>query len=454
MPKYISKLRVKFEKGSALAMALVIVGVASILFMGVMGYIISQIKYASHMEAKEKALHIADAGINYYKWYLAHSVEGMYMQEIADFWQNNDPLGTNETYEADYEGIGKYAIDVVKPEVGSTVITVTVTGWTYKKPDVKRILRVTMRPRSWSEYAILANSNIEIESGEEIDGLVHSNGGIRFDGVCNNEVTSSVESYTYDDGSHDGVVKDGIWSSWINEYNTTLDSEVFLGGKTFPVPAKDFDSVLTSFSLIFDKAHELNFDYSPATKAHQIILKGDKIDVKRVVNEKDGRVTGTQDVASDVSLPDIAAIYVDKNIWVEGTLGAGKKLVIASNNPSVSHGNIYISDDVKYENYVSGTVLGLVAKNNIDVVKDSSENLRIDAAMLAQIGRVGRDDYGDSKGTLTIHGAIATNQGYGFKGYQNVNIGFDSNLLLNPPPFFPIEGIYRTDFWNEIKNAE
>ena len=124
---------------------------------------------------------------------------------------------------------------------------------------------------------------------------------------------------------------------------------------------------------------------------------------------------------------------------------------MASNNPSVSHGNIYISNDVTYEDYVSGTVLGLVAKNDIGIVEDSEDDLRIDAAMLAQIGKVGREDYGDSKSTLTIHGAIATNQGYGFAGYQNVVIGFDSNLLLNPPPFFPIEGVYRTDFWNEIK---
>ncbi|KKT88215.1 MAG: hypothetical protein UW95_C0016G0019 [Parcubacteria group bacterium GW2011_GWC1_45_14] len=431
-----------------MALALVIISIASILFSGAVTYITSQIRYVSHMEAKEKSLHVADAGLNYYKWYLAHAVEGMYMQEIADFWQETDPYpkGVNEPVEEDFEGIGKYRINVEKPSVGSTVVSVTVTGWTYKKPEVKRTLKATLRPRSWSEYAILANSEIEISEGEQIDGLVHSNGGIKFDGVCNNEVTSSVENYLYGGTTN----KLGVWTGWSDEYNTLQDSEVFLGGKNFPVPAKDFDSVLTSFSLIFEKAQELNFDYSTATKAHQIILKGDKIDVNRVINEKDGKVTQVQNVVSNVDLPDVAAIYVDKNIWIEGHLGSGKKLVVAANNPSVSHGNIYIGNDVYYDDYVSGTVLGLVAKNNVEVVQDSEDDLRIDAAMLAQIGKVGRMDYGDSKGTLTIHGAIATNQGYGFSGYANVNIGFDSNLLLNPPPFFPIEGVYRTDFWNEI----
>ncbi|KKU55483.1 MAG: hypothetical protein UY41_C0004G0010 [Candidatus Moranbacteria bacterium GW2011_GWE1_49_15] len=436
------------KKGTAMALALVIISIASILFLGTVGYITSQLRYVSHMEAKERSLHIADAGLNYYKWYLAHAVEGMYMQEIADFWQQDPaPQGVDAPVEADFDSIGKYSISVEKPSLGSTVVGVTVTGWTYKKPEVKRTVKATLRPRSWSEYALLANSDIEISEGEQIDGLVHSNGGIRFDGVANNEVTSSVETYLYN-GSD---TKFGVWTDWVGEYNSLQDSEVFLGGKNFPVPVKDFDSVLTSFSLIFDEAQELNFDYSPATKAHQIILKGDKIDVNRVINEKDGKVTQVQNVVTDAPLPDVAAIYVNKNIWIEGSLGSGKKLVVASNNPSVSHGNIYISNDVTYEDYVSGTVLGLVAKNDIGIVEDSEDDLRIDAAMLAQIGKVGREDYGDSKSTLTIHGAIATNQGYGFAGYQNVVIGFDSNLLLNPPPFFPIEGVYRTDFWNEIK---
>ena len=432
----------KIEKGSALALTLVVVSVASIIFLGIINYIVSQIRYSSHVEARESALHVADAGLNFYKWYLAHAVEGMYMQEIADFWQETDPYpyGVASPYEADFDGIGAYKISVEEPSVGSTVIEIEVIGWTYKKPNVKRTIHATLRPRSWSEYAILANSDIEIEDGEEVNGLVHSNGGIKFDGVCHNEVTSALTDYLYQ-GS---ILKDGVWTTKPEE------DEVFLGGKRFPAPIKDFDSVLTTFSQIFNAAVDLDFDYSPATKGHQFVLNYDTVSVYRVINTNNGVVTGKQEVSLDKELPDVGAIYVDKNVWVEGTLGSGKKLVIASNQPSVTHANIYISNDIEYEDYVSGTVLGLVAKNDIEVVEGSEDDLRIDAALLAQLGRVGREDYGDTKSKITVFGAIATNQGYGFNGYTTKEIEFDSNLLLNPPPFFPIEGVYRVDFWNEI----
>ena len=438
----------RVKKGSAMALTLIVISVASVLFLGLMNYIVSQIKYGSYVEAREGALHVADAGVEFYKWYLAHITEGMYMQEIADFWEETSPYphGVNSTHEGAIDGVGEYEIDVTSvPSGGSTVVKIEVRGWTDKKPDVVRTITATLRPRSWSEYAILANSDIEIVDGEEIDGLVHSNGGIKFDGICHNEVTSALTDYDYG-----GVIKDGVWTSWGGEYNTNMSSDVFLGGKEFPVPVKDFDSVVTTFSQIFDEAVILGFDYSPATKGHQFVLNGDTIDVYRVINTKNGAITKTQTVTIGAALPDIGAIYVDKNVWVEGILGSGKKLVIAANNPSVEHGNIRISNDIKYEDYVSGTVLGLVAKNDIEVVEDSEDDLRIDAALLAQVGKVFRDDHGDSKSTITVHGAIATNQGYGFQGYSTKNIGFDSNLLLNPPPFFPIEGVYRVDLWNEI----
>ena len=447
----LSLLKIK-EKGSIMATTLVILSVVSILFTGLITYIISQINYSSHMAAKESALHVADAGIDFYKWYLAHETDGMQMQEILAFWEETSPYpyGVNTAYEADYNGIGKYSIEVITPVGGSSIITVKSTGWTYKKPNAKRIISAQMRVGSWSEYVILSNSDLEIEDGEDIQGKVHSNGGIKFDGVGHNEVTSAVPDYLY---SGTGTTKDGIWTSWAGEYNTNMSSNVFLNGKTFPAPAKDFDTVTASFLEIFDAAQLIDLDFSPATKGHQVILKGDKIDVFQVVNTDDGVVTKTQDTSPakiDFPLPDIGAIYVNKNIWVEGTIGNGKRLVIASNNPSVTHGNIFISNDITYSDYTSGTVLGLVAKNDIEVIDNCEDDLRIDAALLAQTGRVGRSNYGTTKSLITVYGAIATNQPYGFNGFTSKDIIFDNSLLLNPPPYFPIEGIYRLDQWSEI----
>lgn len=443
------KIKTKNNQGSALSYTLIIVSISAILFSGIIGYVASQVNYSYRVAASERALHVADAGIDFYKWYLAHETDGMQMQEIIDFWEETSPYpyGVDIPYESDFNGIGKFHLTVTPPGSGSTIITVESVAWTYDRPEVTRTIRARLRVGSWSEYVILANTDIVVEDGEDVDGKVHANGGIRFDGVAHNVVSSAVSGYVDPDS---GLTKDGVWTSWAGEYNTNMGSNVFLVGKKFPVPEKDFDSVTASFSQIFDAAEEINLNFSPSTKGRLIVLDGNKVNIYDVLNTNKGVVTRTHPTQMNVDLPDVAAIYVDKNIWVEGHLGSGKKLVIAANNPSVEHGNIFISNDIIYDDYVSGTVLGLVAKNDIEVVEDSEDDLRIDAALLAQIGRVGRSDYGNSKSKITIYGAIATNQGYGFTGYVNKDIIFDSSLIFNPPPYFPIEGIYKLDNWNAL----
>jgi len=56
-------------------------------------------------------------------------------------------------------------------------------------------------------------------SDTNIFGPVHSNNGVRFDGVANNLITSSVESYLDPDTNS---IKPGVWTSQSNE------EEVFL----------------------------------------------------------------------------------------------------------------------------------------------------------------------------------------------------------------------------------
>lgn len=429
----------KTKKGAGLGFAIIIISIAAIIFSGLISYVASQLKYGSQVASTERALHIADAGIEFYKWYLAHETEGMQMQEIIDFWKEVDPYpyGVKSSYESDYNGVGKFRLSVTPPVEGSTVILVECVGWTYDNPEITRTIEARLRVGSWSEYVILANSDIYVEDGEDVSGKVHSNGSIRFDGIAHNVVSSA-------------DAENGVWTSWVGEYNTNMGSNVFLVGKKFPVPEKDFDTVTASFSQIFDAAQEIDLDFSPSSKGKQIVLNGDKVSVYDVLNTKKGVVTKTHPVKINFDLPDIAAIYVDKNIWVEGNLGFGKKLVIAANNPSVTHGNIFISNDITYDDYVSGTVLGLVAKNDIEVVENSEDDLRIDAALLAQMGRVGRSDYGNTKSKITVYGAIATNQGYGFSGYSSKDIIFDNSLIYSPPPYFPIEGIYKLDHWNAL----
>ena len=94
---------------------------------------------------------------------------------------------------------------------------------------------------------------------------------------------------------------------------------------------------------------------------------------------------------------------------------------------------------------------------------ESTGDLRIDAAIVAKNGRVGRFYYNPScspyhnRQSLTIYGMIATNEKYGFAytdgtGYQQRSITYDPRLLSDPPPGFPSDaGFYEIISWKELK---
>jgi hypothetical protein len=125
---------------------------------------------------------------------------------------------------------------------------------------------------------------------------------------------------------------------------------------------------------------------------------------------------------------------------------------------------------LRYTNYDGQDVLALIAQKNVNVGLVSAATLRIDAALVAKTGRVGRYYYGPpgggsnrcspyhSRTTLTLFGMIATNQRYGFAytdntGYTTRNITYDGNLLYGPPPSFPLTGDqYEVLSWKEIPN--
>ena len=443
-------MRRKNKKGSALVFTLILLMVVSIIFTSIIQYVTSQIKFSLHTARMEETFNVAEAGIHFYRWYIAHEIDGLTPAQVEAFWENTSPYphGVNTPYEADFEGVGKYRLEVTPPESGSTSITVKSTGWTYKEPGLIRVIQVRLRRPAWSEYVIFSNSNLEIADGTETFGKVHSNGGIRFQGVAHNLVSSAVPTYSYG-----GLTKDGVWTSWSSQYNTTMSNSVFLGGKAVGIGEEDFDSVIISFNQMFLEAQTLHFDWGSATQGHQIVLKGDVFDIYAITGaavNADGTVNNSKKhtVALNVPLPNVAVIYVGKNIWIEGTLGNGKRLTVATEHSSTVKGNIYLYKDIRYENYTSHIVLGLAAEGNVEIIKGSSNNLHMDAVLLAQGGSVERTDT-TAKNQLEIYGAIVVNQNYGFNGYNNVTLTFDNSLLYYPPPFFPTKNEYVLDLWEE-----
>jgi hypothetical protein len=339
--------------------------------------------------------------------------------------------------------------------------------------------------------------------GTDIYGKVHSNGGIRVDGVAHNVVSSLVSSYQ--DPDHTGGPEFGVHThvnpppgSGINNNFRSLESgtgpvptraDVFLAGRQFPVSEVSFNGVTSDLGLMKTQAMSPNGNtvnnctstgcYFDSSYGRQIILKSNgKMDVCRVAQydsatyaiTKYRRNSGSTDCSTctgqcaptTYTIPNDGIIFVENNAWVEGTISSEKISIAAANLIGGNSANIYIgNNNLLYTNFDGRDIIGLVAQNNVTVIRDSQDNLTIDAALLAQSGRVGRDSYtGYNKTTITVNGSIATNQRYGFayvdsngnfaNGYYNRVLNFDNNLLYYPPPYFPTGTDYSIDRWEEL----
>lgn len=469
----------KSLKGSALVYGLVIMFAVSVILSSLIGFIVSQTKYGFHEASRQEALQVAESGVSFYRWYLAHMVEGKSAQQIEDFWETGNPLGVAALYEATYSDpaggiIGSYELTVQKPSDVSSAVTITSTGWTSKYTSAKRKIRVRLRRPAWSEYALLGNEMQRVESSTDISGKVFVNNGVHFDGVAHNIVRSAVSTY-YDNDSDVEAWKPGVWTSWANAYNTTAGSNVFLGGKSFPEPTFDFMGVTADLGYIKSEAKMgvatdgcgyagCYFDNS--NQGRHIVLKADgTFDVRKVKtfnNPGNGNcgnctseITSYQGGWSNHGIPDDGAIFVEGNVWLAGTIDNKRLTVVAANLTTSNTVNLYIQNDIRYAHSDGSETLGIVSQNDIEITKNSEDVLTIDGALLAQSGRVGRLDYQNTKSTLNVYGAIATNKRYGFRntdgtGYATHNLYYDNHLLYNPPPYFPTGSQYLIDLWEEL----
>ncbi len=171
-------------------------------------------------------------------------------------------------------------------------------------------------------------------------------------------------------------------------------------------------------------------------------------------------------------------LYVDGNInSVGGTVQEETQLTIATEN------NLYIQDNIVYENYTAGTgtlgdasyvapsaegtdnILGLVSwEGNVYIGNSAPDNVNVHGTVLAANGIFTVDDYNDQmvgpRGTATLLGGVITDN-YGAFGLFNGSTGqslsgygrnfvYDQRMKVgNSPPYFPTLSIY-TAFSNDI----
>ncbi len=319
----------------------------------------------------------------------------------------------------------------------------------------------------------MANNFTRLSAGTKIFGPIHGNEGFRFDGTAHNIVTASMATYFDPDI---GAVRPGVWASLPGTNQPDPDdSDHFLAGKKFPVPVVDFSSAVADFKVIKDRAQDSNTDdlyFGREGQGRHIELgvpSSDQMTISTVTSYSANTYAILAEDSSNATsypIPDEGVVYVEDNVWVEGTLPAGKRLTIAANDDNASRKrSIFIGmGDLRYESYGSDTVLGLMAEDSIHLLRYSKPDLHIDAAMLAQSGNIGWTApsgyyWGNTivpPSLITINGALVSNKRMGFgytngAGYTNRELIFDADLVIQPPPMFPAGESYAIDLWDEIE---
>ena len=156
-----------------------------------------------------------------------------------------------------------------------------------------------------------------------------------------------------------------------------------------------------------------------------------------------------QNFLGNYSYPNNGIIFVEDHLWVEGAID-GERLTIAAarfpDSPNTRR-NIIVNNDVTYTNHDGTDVLALIAQRDVNVGMYSENNLEIDAALVAQKGRVGRHYYRPpwwwypgcspyhDRDQIDLYGMIGTNQRYGF-AYTD-NTGYDLSLIHISEPTRP-----------------
>ncbi len=500
--------RKKTKQGSALAYALVIMMAVSVILVSILTFISTQIKNAQYSVAREQAFQVAAQGIQFYKWYLAHETDGRTVAQVNVFWTTEHPYGVDSDYiatVADPSGgdMGTYRIKVVPPSVGSTIVTVESTGEMSRFPGHTRTIKVRFRRPSWSEYTVIANDNMRFGQGTEVYGKVESNLGIRFDGTAHNIVSSSLASYS--DPDHAGGSEFGVHThvnvppaTGTNDTFRPLEaspntmqtrSDVFTAGRQLSVPSVDFNGIVSVLGDMKTQSQATGKYFAPITSSpgRQITLKTNNTFDTCAVNSysvyEPKTFAGTNGISAtsgylknsgigtclacsgqclqNFPIPQNGVIFVEGNVWLSGQVNGRKVSIVAANllGGSSSY-SVFIPHNLLYTNYDGSDIIGVIAQQDVEIPRDSDTTLRIDGALVAQTGRVGRSyytvgAYHDSKSSITVFGGIATNTRYGFAfvdgtGYANRNLYYDNNLLYYPPPYFPTGTQYQVDLWEEL----
>lgn len=444
-------------------MTLVFVTMFVIIFAALTGLVTRAYHQAVLQTQDEVAFQVAESGLNYARWRLAHAP--------ANF------SGETKQVSDQFAGVlGSYSLAFTQPQAGSTLVVITSTGSTAAQPTRTVRLRARYGVPSLARYAALINDDAWYKS--TIQGVVHANGGIRMDGTSDSLMTSARATYTCQTyhGCNPATTKPGIWGT-----GTTQSLW------EFPAPTVDYAAITSDLLSMKTAAQGVNTYYGPSGKyGYHIVFNADNTYTIYKVTKKGtdvptympetGTVTtshdiGTQSLVETKALPASGIIFVEDTLWVNGEI-RGRVTVAAGRFPDLpaTNADIILYGDITYGGVHDGTrVFGAVAQRHVLIPWAGAEStLDLDGAFIAQKGRFIRPYYTTSphvlKTKINRYGMMASSKppatawvnssGTVISGYQQGTSTYDPNLLYGPPPYFPASGEYQFISWDELSPGE
>ncbi len=471
------------KSGDILLQALIFGSIAIVIIGALTSWAAVNIKASRETVEREQAFQIAEAGVEYYRWHLAHAP-----QDFQDGSTTPNVPYVHPFYDKDENQIGTFTLNITAPPVGSTIVTIVSQGNITADPTIVRKIKVQMGMPSIAKYAMVTNSAVYYGSGDNVSGPVQSNVGVGFlagspEPIAHNLVTSAASTFNGNYGVYTTVPPADNGPNGIPPNRP----DVFAGGRQFPVPSVDFSGITADLSTIETQAQTSGFYRgSSGGSGYDVVLQTNGTFNLYKVNSllpapngcsnnwAGGAQTGwgtwsinttggATTLLGNYTVPADGLLFFGDHVWVEGQINHERLTIVAAAFPvnSSTYKNIIVNNNLTYTNFDGTDSIGLIAQGNFLVGMASQNNLTIDGALIAQNGGTIRYYYGSScspwnlRSTLTTYGMFGSNQQgyfyYGDSGYQSQPAAYDANMLYGPPPSFPLTSSqYQTISWQEV----
>lgn len=467
--------------GFFLVLVLVLGSVFFVMLSAFMGFVITQANLQEAKYQKERALDIAEAGLNYYRWFLAH-----YPDDLTN--GTGEPGPYVHAY-VDPEGgvIGEFSLSVGGASSCGDVYAVDIesTGRTDEAPDLERTVYARYARPTVAEYAYIINSNVWAGEDRTIIGPYHSNGIIRMDGTNNSTVTSGQESWTCDDDElpcdphDDGDTVDAV-------YGDGPGSDLW----SFPSTPINFTGLTVDLAQMQEKAETGGGIYIGPSDyyGYRLRFNGngtvDVYEVDRVYDywgytteegwEREQHVIRDDDWYATYTIPaGCPLIFVEDKVWLEGSVGTRVSVAAADVDSPGVRPSIILNGNITYANEQAGLLA--IAEEDVLVGLTVPDDMTLSGIFIAQNGRFGRNHYQTTgtqdvesahdayvrRDSLTMHGTIVSNGRVGTKwtsgstflsGFETRHNSYDRDLVADPPPLTPeTSDTYQFIEWREVE---